>query len=87
MDQQQKQMHQKQMKSQLGTKCLQFLMSLKLGKELKRVENVVYSMPETLLRGQATARESTRLKYSKINYDSVIIEGIYTYIFGKTTLR
>ena len=23
----------------------------------------------------------------KINYDSVIIEGIYTYIFGKTTLR
>ena len=29
----------------------------------------------------------TRLKYSKINYDSVIIEGIHTYIFGKSTLR
>ena len=30
--------------------------------------------------------QCTRLKYSKINYDSVIIEGIDTYVFDKTTL-
>ena len=37
--------------------------------------------------------QRSRLKYSKLNYDrfsvklGVIIEGIHTYIFGKTTLR
>ena len=31
--------------------------------------------------------QCTRLSYSKINYDSVIIEGIDTYVFDKTTLR
>ena len=31
--------------------------------------------------------QCTRLSYSKINYDIVIIEGIDTYVYDKTTLR
>ena len=31
--------------------------------------------------------QCTRLSYSEINYDSVIIEGINTYVYDKNTLR
>ena len=36
-------------------------------------------------RGVPGKVQCTRIKHSKINYDTVMIEGIYTYIFDKTT--